>query len=66
MYNAHRPQQPNSSRILELLDQLRQEYENQTRSNGEIEHQCTILFFPRPLLTSCAKLTILSSVVASR
>ncbi|KAL1959994.1 hypothetical protein VTO42DRAFT_662 [Malbranchea cinnamomea] len=42
MYNAHRALPPgNSSRMLELLDQVRQEYENTTRSSGEIEHQMT-------------------------
>ncbi|KAG5288002.1 transcriptional repressor TUP1 [Histoplasma ohiense] len=42
MYNAHRGMVggPNS-RLTELLDQLRQEYENQSRSTGEFEHQLT-------------------------
>lgn len=36
-----------NSRLNELLDQLRQEFENQSRSTGEFEHQrkCTFLFF---------------------
>lgn len=29
-----------NSRLQELLDQLRQEFENQSRSTGEFEHQC--------------------------
>jgi hypothetical protein len=46
---------------------LRQEYENQTRSNGEIEHQCTVSSPPSQILSSsCAELTIPSSVVAGR
>ncbi|KAL4782755.1 WD40 repeat-like protein [Aspergillus varians] len=42
MYNAHRGMVPApSSRLNELLDQLRQEFENQSRSTGEFEHQLT-------------------------
>lgn len=42
MYNAHRGMVPApNSRLTELLDQLRQEFENQSRSTGEFEHQCT-------------------------
>ena len=41
MYNAHRGMvPPPGSRLSELLDQLRQEFENQSRSTGEFEHQC--------------------------
>lgn len=44
MYNTHRGMvsAPNS-RLSELLDQLRQEFENQSRSTGEFEHQCAFL-----------------------
>lgn len=46
MYNAHRGMVPApNSRLTELLDQLRQEFENQSRSTGEFEHQCTPPFF---------------------
>jgi hypothetical protein len=48
MYNAHRGMVPApNSRLNELLDQLRQEFENQSRSTGEFEHQrkCTFLVF---------------------
>jgi glucose repression regulatory protein TUP1 len=42
MYNAHRGMVPApNSRLTELLDQLRQEFENQSRSTGEFEHQLT-------------------------
>ncbi|CBF70872.1 protein rcoA [Aspergillus nidulans FGSC A4] len=42
MYNAHRGMVPApNSRLNELLDQLRQEFENQSRSTGEFEHQLT-------------------------
>ncbi|KKZ60628.1 glucose repression regulatory protein TUP1 [[Emmonsia] crescens] len=42
MYNPHRGMvAAPSSRLTELLDQLRQEYENQSRSTGEFEHQLT-------------------------
>jgi hypothetical protein len=41
MYNTHRGMVPApNSRLTELLDQLRQEFENQSRSTGEFEHQC--------------------------
>lgn len=41
MYNAHRGMVPApNSRLTELLDQLRQEFETQSRSTGEFEHQC--------------------------
>jgi hypothetical protein len=41
MYNAHRGMVPApNSRLTELLDQLRQEFESQSRSTGEFEHQC--------------------------
>jgi hypothetical protein len=40
MYNAHRGMVPApNARLTELFDQLRQEYENQSRSTGEFEHQ---------------------------
>lgn len=40
MYNAHRGMVPApNSRLTELLDQLRQEFETQSRSTGEFEHQ---------------------------
>lgn len=42
MYNAHRGLPPsNNNRMMELLDQVRQEYESTSRSSGEIEHQMT-------------------------
>ncbi|KAJ6145178.1 Transcriptional repressor Tup1 N-terminal [Penicillium chermesinum] len=43
MYNAHRGlvAAPGTSRLTELLDQLRQEFETQSRSTGEFEHQFT-------------------------
>ncbi|KAJ5204044.1 Transcriptional repressor rco-1 [Penicillium cinerascens] len=42
MYNTHRGMVPApNSRLTELLDQLRQEFETQTRSTGEYEHQLT-------------------------
>lgn len=45
MYNAHRGMVPApNSRLSELLDQLRQEFENQSRSTGEFEHQCVYKF----------------------
>lgn len=41
MYNAHRGMVPApNSRLTELLDQLRQEFDSQSRSTGEFEHQC--------------------------
>mgnify|MGYP006876455676 FL=1 len=41
MYNAHRGMVPApNSRLTELLDQLRQEFESQSRNTGEFEHQC--------------------------
>lgn len=40
MYNAHRGMVPApNTRLTELLDQLRQEFDSQTRSTGEFEHQ---------------------------
>ncbi|KAJ6092050.1 hypothetical protein N7467_004019 [Penicillium canescens] len=40
MYNTHRGMVPApNSRLTELLDQLRQEFESQSRSTGEFEHQ---------------------------
>lgn len=46
MYNAHRGMVPApNSRLTELLDQLRQEFENQSRSTGEFEHQCVYISF---------------------
>ncbi|KAJ5475994.1 Transcriptional repressor Tup1N-terminal [Penicillium sp. IBT 31633x] len=42
MYNTHRGMVPApNSRLTELLDQLRQEFESQTRNTGEFEHQLT-------------------------
>ncbi|CAI7591481.1 Transcriptional repressor rco-1 [Penicillium manginii] len=42
MYNAHRGMVPApNSRLTELLDQLRQEFESQSRNTGEYEHQLT-------------------------
>ncbi|KAJ5985126.1 hypothetical protein N7522_012322 [Penicillium canescens] len=42
MYNTHRGMVPApNSRLTELLDQLRQEFESQSRSTGEFEHQLT-------------------------
>ncbi|KAJ5566944.1 Transcriptional repressor Tup1 N-terminal [Penicillium sp. DV-2018c] len=42
MYNAHRGMVPApNSRLTELLDQLRQEFESQSRNTGEFEHQLT-------------------------
>lgn len=47
MYNTHRGMVPApNSRLTELLDQLRQEFENQSRSSGEFEHQC--MYFSSP------------------
>jgi hypothetical protein len=44
MYNTHRGMVPApNSRLTELLDQLRQEFESQSRSTGEFEHQCMSL-----------------------
>lgn len=44
MYNAHRGMVPApNSRLTELLEQIRQEFENQSRSTGEFEHQCKSL-----------------------
>lgn len=41
MYNAHRGMVPApNNRLTELLEQLRQEFESQSRSTGEFEHQC--------------------------
>lgn len=49
MYNAHRGMVPApNSRLSELLDQLRQEFETQSRSTGEFEHQCVYNSFPFP------------------
>lgn len=46
MYNTHRGMVPApNSRLTELLDQLRQEFETQTRSTGEFEHQRTCVSF---------------------
>lgn len=51
MYNAHRGMVPApNSRLSELLDQLRQEFENQSRSTGEFEHQCVYKSFPSCLM----------------
>ena len=43
MYSTHRGMvgAPNS-RLSELLDQLRQEFETQSRNTGEFEHQCKV------------------------
>ncbi|KAJ5362293.1 Transcriptional repressor Tup1 N-terminal [Penicillium brevicompactum] len=42
MYNTHRGMVPApNSRLTELLDQLRQEFESQSRNTGEFEHQLT-------------------------
>lgn len=38
-----------NSRLTELLDQLRQEFENQSRSTGEFEHQRMFCYFLGPL-----------------
>jgi len=47
MYNAHRGMVPApNSRLTELLDQLRQEFESQSRNTGEFEHQCMCPIFP--------------------
>lgn len=49
MYNAHRGMVPApNSRLTELLDQLRQEFENQSRSTGEFEHQRTSSYDETP------------------
>lgn len=49
MYGSHRAMvtAPPNTRLTELLDQLRQEFDNQSRSTGEFEHQRMI---PRPFL----------------
>ncbi|CRG88735.1 Transcriptional repressor rco-1 [Talaromyces islandicus] len=42
MYSTHRGMVPApNSRLSELLEQLRQEFDNQSRSTGEFEHQLT-------------------------
>lgn len=41
---------PPNTRLTELLDQLRQEFDNQSRSTGEFEHQRMI---PRPFFLRC-------------
>lgn len=43
MYNAHRGMVPGApgSRLTELLDQVRQEFENQQTRTGEYEQNCT-------------------------
>ncbi|EZF24883.1 hypothetical protein H112_02674 [Trichophyton rubrum D6] len=43
MYGSHRAMvtAPPNTRLTELLDQLRQEFDNQSRSTGEFEHQLT-------------------------
>ena len=52
MYNTHRGMVPApNSRLTELLDQLRQEFDSQSRSTGEFEHQC-MCAQPRSLLLS--------------
>jgi hypothetical protein len=44
MYNAHRGMVPApNSRLTELLEQLRQEFDSQSRSTGEFEHQRSYL-----------------------
>lgn len=49
MYNTHRGMVPApNSRLTELLDQLRQEFESQSRSTGEFEHQCMSASSPPP------------------
>lgn len=47
MYGSHRAMvtAPPNTRLTELLDQLRQEFDNQSRSTGEFEHQRML---PRP------------------
>lgn len=51
MYNTHRGMVPApNSRLTELLDQLRQEFENQSRSTGEFEHQCMYPHSPSSFL----------------
>lgn len=51
MYNAHRGMVPApNSRLTELLDQLRQEFENQSRNTGEFEHQSMPLRSLFPLM----------------
>lgn len=51
MYNAHRGMVPApNSRLTELLDQLRQEFESQSRNTGEFEHQCMLPVPPDTLL----------------
>lgn len=42
MYNSHRGMVPTTnSRLTELLDQVRTEFESQTARNGEYEHKST-------------------------
>lgn len=43
MYNAHRGivGAAPSNRLNELMEQLRQEFDNQSRGSGELEHQST-------------------------
>jgi hypothetical protein len=56
MYNTHRGMVPApNSRLTELLDQLRQEFESQSRNTGEFEHQCECpSFIHTPSLQLCA------------
>ena len=42
-----------NNRLTELLDQLRQEFESQSRSTGEFEHQCRCTY-PGPLSSGTA------------
>jgi hypothetical protein len=44
MYNSHRGMVPAPSRLNELLDQVRAEFESQQARNGEYEHKSTPLF----------------------
>lgn len=53
MYNTHRGMVPApNSRLTELLDQLRQEFENQSRNTGEFEHQCMYPYSSSRLFSS--------------
>lgn len=66
MYNTHRGMVPApNSRLTELLDQLRQEFESQTRNTGEFEHQCMCSVpsysYPSPVFGLTAPLELFPS-----
>lgn len=44
MDNTHHGTVPSSSRSAVLLDQIRQEFQNQTRASAEVEYKCASFF----------------------